>query len=211
MRSMQLSRASIATLLVALLAVGVAVGSGLAPFGGRISATPTALASATPIAASPSAAPRLPAADLAGEDLARLPRFPDSVRTDFRVEEDDRFRLTVTEYVAIASVDSARRFYQGVIAEQGWQRADVDYADGEWTYVLVDGAVEALIEIEESDGLLEIDLQLSEPIPVPEPPASPPPSAPPPPPDDDDDDEEDDDDDDDGDDDEDGSDDDSDG
>jgi hypothetical protein len=115
------------------------------------------------------------------------------------VSVDERFRLFVTEYLAHAPLDDVRAFYEGVIDDHGWSRADINYAAGEWTYVLVDGSTEALIELEVTNGLVEIDLQLSEPVggsstpdptplPTPEPTARPVTPAPVAPPDDDDDD-----------------------
>ena len=140
-----------------------------------------------------------------GEALERLPRYPGSVRTEYEVSIDDRYRLIAVEYFADATVDEVRLFYQGVIEEHGWERADIQYTGGEWTYVLVDGSVEALVEIEVTRGHVEIDLQVSAPIaaatpgdspsPTPEPtrqPQATPPPAPPPPSDDDDDDDDDD-------------------
>jgi hypothetical protein len=166
------TRLAPALLLVAILIVGVVVGGAVLARGLSTEATPRASAtsSATPL---PSAVADLPDADVPGEDLARLPRYPGSVRTEYDVSSDAGFALTMTEYLADATIDEVRTYYRGVMLEHGWQRADIGYAAGEWTYVLVDGAVEALVEIELSRGFVEIDLQVSEPIPSPEPSPSP--------------------------------------
>jgi hypothetical protein len=159
--------------------------------------TPMATPSPTPTEATP------PAVDVAGEDLVALPRYPGSVRSDYEVAVDEHYRLTVVEYLAEGVIDDVRAFYHGVIAAHGWERADIGFAEGEWSYSLVDGSTLALIEIEEAGGLIEIDLQISEalivatPAPVPSatdaPLPPPPPPAPPPlPPGDDDDDDDDD-------------------
>jgi hypothetical protein len=192
-QSVSLSRVSLALLAVALVLGGVVVGRAAAP---RDDPRPSTSA---PEVATPHASPAavLPLADVAGQDIARLPRYPGSVRSGYQVFDEGQYRLTAAEYLAAATVDDVRAFYQGVIATQGWERADIGFSHGEWAYVLVDGSIEALIEIEEFGGLVEIDLQLSEPLtdptqtPAPVPttppqPAAPPP--PPPPPDDDDDD-----------------------
>ena len=193
----------LALLVVAVLAGGVALGSVVTTLASRDRPTATA----TP---SPTAAPTvagLPGSDVAGEDLPRLPRYPGSVRTEFEVSRDDRFVLTAVEYFADATLDDVRRFYQGVIEDHGWQRADITYAGGEWTYLLVDGSTEALVEIEVTRGFVEIDLQVSSATstpppatPVPTATPTPQPPAPPPPDDDDGDDDDGDSDDDDGDD-----------
>ena len=190
MSSINVSRASLALLVTGVLLAGLVIGSALPTLGENAEATPSA--SATPT--SPDTA-GLPRADVPGEDLERLPRYPGSVRSEFGVTADDRFRLTAVEFLADASLDAVRNFYQGVIAEHGWQRADINFSGGEWTYILVDGATEALIELETTEGLVEIDLHISEPIPAsppdpaPAPTPAPPPAQPPPaPPGDDDDD-----------------------
>lgn len=181
------SRVAMALLLVAVLVGGVILGSAMAAFG---PGGATSTASPTPF---PSTVPNaeLPAADVEGEELASLPRYPGSVRTEYEISIDDRYRLTAVEYVADASIEMVRTFYQGAMDEHGWERADITYAAGEWTYVLVDGRTEALVELEEWNGLVEIDLQISEPIPTPSPdpsPTSQPATRPPSPTDEDDDD-----------------------
>lgn len=201
MNPAMLSRTSLAVLLVAVLAGGVVLGRAVTAFGEDVDgASPSQVATPDP---SPTPA-ELPGADVVGEDLERLPRYPGSVRSEYELSRDDRYRLVAVEYTADATVEEVRAFYQQVIGDHGWDRADVNYAAGEWTYVLVDGRTEALVEIEEWNGLIEIDLQISEPIatPVPEPtpspspspePVAPPPAQPaPPPPDGDDDDDDDD-------------------
>jgi hypothetical protein len=199
-------RASLAALVGGIL-LGAAIFFGVAVFLAAPRLTmlgqepdPTATVAATP---SPSPTPAaLPAVDVAGEELAALPRYPDSVRSDYEVALDEQYRLIVTEYLAEADIDEVRAFYHGVIAAYGWERADIGFSDGEWSYSLLDGSTLALIELEEAGGLIEIDLQISEalivatPTPAPAATAAPPLPPPPPPPlppgDDDDDDDDDD-------------------
>jgi hypothetical protein len=195
--SANLTRARLTLLLAGILLCGLLIG-GLAAvvafprpalFGGQPIASPTQ--SPGP---SPTALATLPASDVPGEDLVTLPRYPGSVRSDYEVALDDRYRLIVTEYLAAAGVEEVRAFYQGVITAHGWERADIGFSGGEWSYSLVDGDTLALIEIEEAGGLVEIDLQISEPLALPTPAdapnstLAPPPPPPPAPPGDDDDD-----------------------
>jgi hypothetical protein len=198
MDAIRLSRVTLALLIIVVMVGGVLLGSAVTAM---VAPTPTPMPTPTP-AVTPSDSAH-PASDVTGDDLERLPRYPGSVRTEYEVSIDDRYRLIAVEYFADATVDEVRLFYQGVIEEHGWERADIQYAGGEWTYVLVDGSVEALVEIEVTRGLVEIDLQLSAPIasprespsPTPEPtrpPQATPSPAPAPPSDDDDDDDDDD-------------------
>jgi hypothetical protein len=183
---------AVAGFVLGLLLCGLLVGAAAAvmvawgglPAGFQAPGSPTPVATPSP---NPSAS--LPTRDVKGDDLAALPRFPGSVRSDYEVVIDNAYRLTVTEFLAAADLDQVRAFYQGVIAAHGWERADIEFADGEWTYALVDGDTLALIEIEIANGLVEIDLQISEPIPAApaETDAPQAPRPPPQPPDDDDD------------------------
>jgi hypothetical protein len=154
----------------------------------RIVAPPSASATATTEA-------RLPVADAPGEDLDRLPRYPGSIRTAYEISRDAVLRSIVSVYLAEGSVDEVRAYYQGVIVEHGWERADIDVDGGEWTYVLINGSAEAMIHLRAVDGLVEIALSLSEPHapPAPLPPAPEMVPEPTPEPTDDDDDDDDDD------------------
>lgn len=192
----RISRATAALAFVAVLVGGAFLGSMVTTIASREQPSPIA----TPLPSPAPSAHALPAADVDGEDFERLPRYPDSVRTEFNITSDDHFRLTAVEYFADADLGEVRSFYQDVIADQGWQRADITYAGGEWTYVIVDGGTEALIELEISGGFVEVDLQVSTPLPSETPPPTaqptavptPVPPAPPPPGDDDGDDDDDD-------------------
>jgi hypothetical protein len=171
MDAIRLSRLTLALLIIVVVMGGVLVGGAVTAI---IAPSPTPTSTPTPTA-SPSAA-SMPGSDVAGDDIARLPRYPGSVRSDHEIDVDDRYRLTAVEYLADATIDEVRLFYQNVIDAHGWEPADIQYEDGEWTYVLVDGRTEALIELEITGGLVEIDLQISAPMRTPSPSPSPTPS-----------------------------------
>lgn len=185
------TRAGASLLVAGLLLSGVVVGGVVDALRPGSDASPPVLPrAATPL---PSVRPTVPPDDVAGEDFASLPRYPGSARSAYELSSDAGYRLAAAEYLAAATVHEVRAFYEGVIADHAWERADIRYADGEWAYVLVRGEEEALIEIELREGLVEIDLQLSQPVepaaplapapPSPSPvPVEPPPAAPPPPP-----------------------------
>ena len=181
MSGIRLSRAALALVIIVVLIGGVVLGSVVTAV-----ATPSPTPALSPSARVSPDSSGLPTADVPGDDLERLPRYPGSVRTEYEISVDGRFRLVATEYLADASLDDVRAFYQGVIEDHGWQRADINYSGDEWTYVLVDGSTEALVEIEITRGFVEVDLQISTALasPIPEPTPSPTtaPTAPPPPP-----------------------------
>ena len=192
MDPIRLSRAALALLIGAGLVGGVLLGSAVTAFVPPEQSSPSELPSPPQPTAS---AAGLPDTDVSGEDFARLPRYPGSVRTEYELTRDDAFRLTAVEYFADDDLDAVRGFYQNVISDHGWQRADITYSGGEWTYLLVDGGTDALVELEVTRGFVEIDIQVSEPMgssdpepaPTPRPnqPAATPPPAPAPPDDDD--------------------------
>jgi hypothetical protein len=178
--SIDLSRAAMIVLLVAVAVGGMALREA-APTAGEEFAPLDPGASASPSAAAAAAAV-LPRRDAPGADLKSLPRYPGSVRVGYDATRDDRLRRVGAGFLTDASVDDVRAFYQEVTARSGWQRADIDYTDGGWTYVLVRKTTEALVIIEPANGLVVVRIEVSRPIPVAAP-SSPPavqPAAPPP-------------------------------
>lgn len=156
MRSLRVPIVGIILLVGASLVAGAAIGAALS--GLTAASTPTPAPTVTDV--TPSGA--VPTADVDGHDLEQLPRYPGSVRSEFSISQDDRWRTTAIEYLATASLDDVRSFYQGVIVDFGWQRADVSFSGGEWTYVLVAGRNEAVVEIEQLGSLIEVDLLYGE-------------------------------------------------
>ncbi|MGH9176458.1 MAG: hypothetical protein ACRD1H_18960, partial [Vicinamibacterales bacterium] len=134
MQLVNIPRTNLAILVAAVLACGVILG-------GVAASLPMAEPSPTPVAASstPSTTPSssMAVADIAGQDFDRLPRYPGSMRSGYEMVLEDRFRLTAAEYHADATVEDVRTFYQGVIVDHGWERADINFDHGEWSYVLV--------------------------------------------------------------------------
>jgi hypothetical protein len=106
----------------------------------------------------------LPKADVPGEDFSDLPRYPDSVRTKYeRRVSKAGLVLVDTEYVASAELGDVRGFYRGVFRSEGWTVASLDVSEGEWDFLVTKGNREAVIEIETRRGLVETEIELSEP------------------------------------------------
>jgi hypothetical protein len=106
----------------------------------------------------------LPKADVPGEDFSDLPRYPGSVRTKYeRRVSKAGFILFDTEYVASAELAVVREFYRGVFRSEGWTVASLDVSEGEWDFLLTKGVREAVIEIEIRRGLVETEIEVSEP------------------------------------------------
>jgi len=106
----------------------------------------------------------LPKADVPGEDFSDLPRYPGSVRTKYeRHVSKVGLVLVDTEYVASARLSDVREFYRGVFRSAGWTVASLDVSEGEWDFLVTKGAREAVIEMEIREGLVETEIEVSEP------------------------------------------------
>jgi hypothetical protein len=106
----------------------------------------------------------LPKADVPGEDFSDLPRYPGSVRTKYerRVSKAGIIMFD-TEYFASARLGDVRQFYRGVFRTEGWTVASLDVSEGEWDFLVTKGDREAVIEIEIQEGLVETEIEVSEP------------------------------------------------
>jgi hypothetical protein len=106
----------------------------------------------------------LPKADAPGEDFSDLPRYPGSVRIKYeRRVSKAGLVLVDTEYVASARLGDVREFYRGVFRSEGWTVASLDVSEGEWDFLVTKGDREAVIEIEIRRGLVETEIEVSEP------------------------------------------------
>jgi hypothetical protein len=106
----------------------------------------------------------LPKADVPGKDFADLPRYPGSVRVEYqRHESGDELVLVETEHLSSAELDKVRAYYRSVFRSEKWTVAGFDVSDGEWVFFVVKGKREAIVEIGPRGGLLEIEMQMTEP------------------------------------------------
>jgi hypothetical protein len=140
----------------------------------------------------PTPAASLPAADVEGEDLPDLGRYPGSVRTTYLREQQGSASVTIIDYVTTAELDDVRAFYRRIFRENEWELIELDFAGGEWVFLVESGNRVALVEIELGSPFTRIAIELEEPAPSPASSPTPtptptPPPPPPPPPDDDDD------------------------
>ena len=108
----------------------------------------------------------LPSEDVPGKDVSDLPRYPDSVRVEYERKVMDALVLTRTRYLSHEKLDAVRGFYRGVFRSGGWKVANVDFSDGEWTFLVVKGEREADIEIRFHDAGAETTMQVSVPQPL---------------------------------------------
>jgi hypothetical protein len=115
----------------------------------------------------PKPAASLPAEDVPGRDAPGLPRYPDSVRVEYEREEQDLLVVTRVRYLSGARVEVIRGFYRGVFRAEGWKVANVEFSEGEWTFLVIDGERETDVEIGPyGPGVTRVDIGSSEPRPT---------------------------------------------
>lgn len=108
----------------------------------------------------------LPAEDVPGKDIPDLPRYPGSVRVEYEHEDQEVLRFTRVRYLSQARVDVIRGFYRGVFRAEGWNVANVEFSEEEWTFLAIQGEKEGEIGIEpHRRGFTMVVMQFSEPLP----------------------------------------------
>lgn len=106
----------------------------------------------------------LPRQDVTGADIEGLPRFPGSVRVEYESVIVGDLLETEVEYVVAAKLDEVHDFYRSVFDEEGWTVADLGIYQGEWTFFVVSREREAIVELEARQSLVEVEIELSEPV-----------------------------------------------
>lgn len=107
----------------------------------------------------------LPKAGVPGEEFSDLPRYPGSVRVEYQRRASDAGLVLVdTEYVTPAKLDDVREFYRNVFRSEKWTVAGLDASEDEWDFFVTKGEREAVIEIESRGELVEIEIEVSEPL-----------------------------------------------
>lgn len=144
-----------------LLAAGVIIG--------RLSLDiqPRATANVVPsLVAVPTADLSVPDMDVPGEEIPGLPRFPGMRRVEYRQVILGDLLETEAEYVMEGPLEPIHDFYRQVFDEEGWSVADLQIFQGEWTFFVIQNGREALVELESRGPLVEVEIELNEPLPV---------------------------------------------
>ena len=118
------------------------------------------------ITAVPTADLSVPALDVPGDDIPGLPRYPGMRRVEFRHDVLGDLLETEVEYVMDGTLESVHDFYRQVFDDEGWNVADLHIFQGEWTFFVIQDDREALVELESRGPLIEVEIELTEPIPA---------------------------------------------
>ena len=127
-----------------------------APSGGTV---PSAVATGQPSPTTP-----VLTTDAPGDDLADLPRYPAAVRVASVERRDGGLATTAIAYEAEALLDEVRSFYRETIDANGWAVGDVTYTEGRWTFLLIKGTREAVLELESAIPNVAISMLVSMPV-----------------------------------------------
>ena len=109
---------------------------------------------------------RVPAEDVAGREIPGLPRYPGSVRVEYERGQRGGLEMVRARYLAHDGLDAVRGFYRGVFRSQGWEVANAEFYDDEWTFLAIHGEREVDVEIEaHAGGVTGMEIEQSEPRP----------------------------------------------
>jgi hypothetical protein len=104
------------------------------------------------------------ASEMPGQEVAGLPRYEGSVRSEYRQHPYGNLTLTEAEYLNEAPVAKVRNHYEGAFQREGWTVVDTEFLHGEWTFTIARGERMGSVEIERIDGVTEIEIELTEPL-----------------------------------------------
>jgi hypothetical protein len=108
---------------------------------------------------------RVPSEDTPGRDLSGLPRYPGSVRVEYSRGQRGGLETIRARYLTRDGLDAVRGYYRGVFRAEGWEVANAEFYDDEWTFLVLHGDREAEIEIEAHEGSITgMEIRLSEPV-----------------------------------------------
>jgi hypothetical protein len=106
----------------------------------------------------------LPSEDVPGEEVAGLRRYPGAVRVKYESHLLGDRRVSEAGYLAEGSAFEVDRFYGQRLVEEGWSLEGEDFDAGEVVLRARRGEEELLVELEQRDELVEIELELHEPL-----------------------------------------------
>jgi hypothetical protein len=109
---------------------------------------------------------RIPSEDVPGDDISGLPRYPGSVRVEYERGQRAGLAMVRVRYLARDGLDAVRGYYRGVFRAKGWEVANVEFYEDEWTFLAIHGEQEAEIGLEAREGdVTDVDIELSKPLP----------------------------------------------
>jgi len=118
---------------------------------------PTAGAAAQPVAtAAPAAVSTQPtsaaltSSSVGCPDIAGLPIYANAACIKYDTDQDDGITKNENTYLASASADTVRRFYEGAFSQNGWAVTESKQhaEDSSWEYTIIQGQRRLKVEVE---------------------------------------------------------------
>jgi hypothetical protein len=106
----------------------------------------------------------LPSEDVSGEEVAGLRRYPGAVRVKYESHLLGDQRVSEAGYLVEGSDLDVKLYYERELSEDGWSLEGEDFDEGELVLRARRGEEELLVELEQRDELVEIELELHEPL-----------------------------------------------
>lgn len=107
-----------------------------------------------------SAEASLPEADVAGADIADLPRMAGSMRVEYREFLEGQWAVTEVDYVADAAMRDVQGYYRQAFLDNGWNLLSVDSSGAESVYGITSGMRVGVVEVGEVDGFVNVGVEL---------------------------------------------------
>lgn len=129
---------------------------------------PTATATATPTVPAPdptATPPVLPPADVPGDDLAGLPRYPDSVRVAYGATSTETDTSISVEYATLDTLEAVHEHVRDSIHTFGWHVAGEEFTAASLRFVLERDGERAVVHLYLADGLTMMSIDYSRTIP----------------------------------------------
>lgn len=104
-----------------------------------------------------------PILDAPGSDIPDLPRFPGATRVEYRQVVAGDLLETEIEYVMTEELEDVYSYYRRLFSDEGWSVADLGVHQGEWTFFIIKGEREAVVELESRESLTEVEIEVTEP------------------------------------------------
>jgi hypothetical protein len=108
----------------------------------------------------------VPVDDQPGADVPGLPRYPGAVRVQYESHVLGDTHVWEIGYFAEGHVQEVESFYRPRLDENGWSFEGSDFDAGELDLRARRGEVEMVMEIGQHDEMVEIEVELSEPLPT---------------------------------------------
>lgn len=145
-----------------ILAAGILIGRLSAPADPDGTAPPVQTAG---VSAVPTMDFTVPELDVPGDTIPGLPPFPGMRRVEYRQVIIGDLLETEVEYVMEGELEPVHDYYRQIFDSEGWRVADLHIFQGEWTFYVIQGEREALVELESRGPLIEVEIELTEPLP----------------------------------------------